>query len=163
MLTGRKDLQFCQDNVRGYRQAISDAGVPYDERFVVSCDYSPRDGFRAIHQLMEHGIDFDGVFAANDPMAIGAIKALKMAGRRIPEDVAVIGFDNSFVGTLIEPSLSSVDVPLGELGYHAAEMLLKCILQEDRPGKCVLDCALVIRNSSDSGKRIEWDLENWFG
>jgi len=164
MLTGRMDLQICVENVNGYRDALQEAGIAVDEKLIVTCDYTPQDGYRAVYKLKEQGVDYSAVFAANDAMAVGAIKALKELGLRIPQDVAVVGFDNTFVGTLIEPSLSSVDVPLHSMGYEAAEMLLNALEEGgEKLDTVILDGKLVVRNSSVADKRVEWNLENWYG
>ena len=164
MITGYMDLQICIENVNGYRDALVNSQIAYDERYVIPCDYTPMGAYKAVKRLNKEGLSFDGIFAANDAMAIGAIKALKELGIEIPREVAVIGFDNSFVSTLIEPSLSSVEVSLREIGYKSAEMLLKRLEQkESRLRTIMLDCKLMVRNSTDLSKNIEWELNNWWG
>lgn len=148
--------------LKGYTETILGAGLNIDESLICEGDYSPISGYHCMKELLEKQKDFSAVFAANDQMAIGAIRALLEEGYRIPEDVAVIGLDNNFPSTLITPSLSSVDLPKYEMGYQAMTLLTERMKEPDSP-RCVitLETELVVRKSTSSDGDSTWNLNNW--
>jgi DNA-binding LacI/PurR family transcriptional regulator len=108
-----------------------------------------------MHTLLARCPDLDAVFVANDLMAVGALRALRDAGRRIPDDVAVVGFDDSPLSRVTDPPLTSVRQPVDEMGRRMAELLVRLIAAEDESGngeaeqlRPVLDTELVVRSSS---------------
>lgn len=114
--------------VQGYREALVAADIPHDrglERAVAP--WHPQNGADATRQLLESGIDFDAIFALNDALALGVLRALGEAGRVVPDDVAVIGFDNITTGRFTVPSLSSVDPGRDEIAETAVRMLVERI------------------------------------
>ena len=100
--------------------------------------------------LLESGAKFDGLFASNDLLAIGAIKALKQFGLSIPEDVAVVGFSNWNFCDMVDPPLSSVNQSGTEMGRRAMERLLRMIVEDEENANdvMILDTALIVRKSS---------------
>jgi DNA-binding LacI/PurR family transcriptional regulator len=102
-----------------------------------------------MRQLLEHHPGLDAVFAASDMMAAGALRVLRQSGRRVPEDVALIGFDDSVIATHTEPPLTSVDQPIAEMGREMVRLLLGKI-DGTEPGdiEIVLPTRLVIRGSA---------------
>jgi DNA-binding LacI/PurR family transcriptional regulator len=114
--------------VRGYREALASAGVPEDRRLERAvAPWHPANGADATRDLLASGLDFDGVFALNDTLGIGVLRALGEAGCRVPDDVAVIGFDNIENGRFTLPSLSSVDPGREEIAETAVAMLVERI------------------------------------
>lgn len=113
------------ERLRAYEDAISRFGLENDPQIVAYGRHVYDGGYAGICQIMDSGASFSAVLASNDEMALGAMQALKERGRRIPQDVAVIGFDNRLEGTTQEPALSSVHVPLYEMGYHAVELMIR--------------------------------------
>jgi DNA-binding LacI/PurR family transcriptional regulator len=110
--------------LRGYREALAAAGVPFDERLIrYAGPWHRIDGARAAHDLHACGVEFDALFCLNDSLAFGAMRALQESGVRIPEDVALLGFDNVDEGRYSVPSLSTVDPGVDELVETAFEML----------------------------------------
>ena len=112
------------DRMRAYEAALAQNGLESDPRIVVYGRHVYDGGYAGICQIMESETPFTAVLASNDEMALGAMQALKERGRRIPQDIAVIGFDNRLEGTTQEPALSSVHVPLYDMGYHAVELMM---------------------------------------
>ncbi len=168
---GRKDIlhisaprkfNIGKMRIKGYSEALESAGISVDPMMICEGDFSPISGYKCMKSFLEAKIRFDGVFAANDQMAIGAIRALLDAGIRIPEDVAVVGLDNDFPSSLIKPSLSSVNFPKFDMGYQAVKLLSKKI-QNPRKGRkvFVLDVNLVIRQSTDRNISDQWNLVGW--
>jgi len=114
--------------VRGYREALEHAGLPHDhllERAVAP--WLPQNGADATRDLLAAGVEFDAVFALNDSLGVGVLRALGKAGCRVPDDVAVIGFDNIADGRFTIPSLSSVDPGRIEIAQTAVAMLVERI------------------------------------
>ncbi|WP_448624781.1 LacI family DNA-binding transcriptional regulator [Geodermatophilus sp. URMC 64] len=150
-ITGPHDMGAGQDRLAGYRAALADAGREVDPELVVEGDFSEVSGVRAMRALLERRPDVDAVFAADDLMAIGALRALREAGRRVPEDVAVVGFDDSPLSRVTEPPLSTVRQPVDEMGREMAEMLIRLISEGEADGtdrSAVLPTELVVRASS---------------
>jgi DNA-binding LacI/PurR family transcriptional regulator len=170
---GRRDIAYIaapmhrfmmgKKRYEGYLAALREAGVAADERLVREGDYTPVSGYSEMRALLSTGCRIDGVLCGNDQMAIGAIRALHEAGIRVPDDVAVIGFDNNFPGTLISPSLSTVSVPKQRMGQEAVELLLWRIgTGEGAPPRTIeLETNLVVRRSTDPNGESDWDLFDW--
>jgi DNA-binding LacI/PurR family transcriptional regulator len=117
--------------VRGYRQALAAAGIADDPALIRSAGrWSHDNGAAATRTLLASGTSFDGLFALNDTLAIGALRALGEAGVRVPEDVAIIGFDNTDATRFSLPSLSSVDPGRDEIAEIAVEMLVERIAEK---------------------------------
>ena len=113
-------------------------------------DFSEAAGYRAGRAMLKLQPRPTAIFAANDAMAIGALSALREDGVRVPEDVAVAGFDDIPIARYVSPALSSVHVPIAELGERAMDLLLGAIAGPGNGGACrvVLPTTLVIRKSS---------------
>lgn len=153
-ITGRLDVYGAQRRLDGYRKAIATAGLDPDERLIAPADFSEEGGARAMRELLERRPDVDAVFAASDVMAAGARHVLRESGRRIPDDVALIGFDDSAVARHMDPPLTSVRQPVEEMGRTMTRVLLQEIASRssgdaarERP-RIVLPTELVVRESS---------------
>lgn len=110
--------------VRGYRQALFEAGIDNDPRLERRvAPWHPQNGAEVTRDLLASGVRFDGIFALNDTLAVGALRALGEVGILVPDDVAVIGFDNIDTGRFTLPSLSSVDPGRAEIARTAVQML----------------------------------------
>ena len=123
-ITGRLDVYGAQRRVDGYRAAMSDAGLGVDEGMIEAGDFTEEGGHAAMAALLERHPDIDAVFAASDVTAAGARRALREAGRRIPEDVALVGYDDSAIARHMEPPLTSVRQPIEEMGRRMIDLLL---------------------------------------
>ncbi|MEV4877270.1 LacI family DNA-binding transcriptional regulator [Streptomyces cyaneofuscatus] len=149
-ITGRLEVYGAQRRLDGYRAALAAAGLPPDERLIAPADFTEKGGARAMRELLARRPHLDAVFAASDVMAAGARQVLREADRRIPEDVALIGFDDSVVARHMHPALTSVRQPIEEMGRRMAQLLLEEIagrVGEERP-TVVLPTELVVRDSS---------------
>ncbi|MFE7461582.1 LacI family DNA-binding transcriptional regulator [Streptomyces sp. NPDC057554] len=149
-ITGRLEVYGAQRRLDGYRTALAAAGLPPDERLIAPADFTEEGGARAMRELLSRRPDLDAVFAASDVMAAGARQVLREADRRIPEDVALIGFDDSVVARHMHPPLTSVRQPIEEMGRRMTQLLLEEIAGragEERP-TVVLPTELVVRESS---------------
>src|SRR6185503_10563811 len=123
-------------------------GLPLDAGLVGRGNFSRSASCDAMHELLNRRDDaFEAVVAANDEMAIGALEALEARGRRVPDQVAVAGFDDTKDAQLVTPSLTTVRQPLYEQGRQAAAMLLALLRGEPVPGQVVLPTRLQVRRS----------------
>ncbi|TQJ31102.1 LacI family DNA-binding transcriptional regulator [Microbacterium sp. SLBN-146] len=117
--------------VRGYHQALQAAGIPADPALVVPAGlWHLQTGAAATRALLDSGATFDGLFALNDTMAVGALRALAEAGVSVPDDVAIIGFDNIDATKFSIPSLSTVDAGRTDIAELAVEMLVERITRK---------------------------------
>lgn len=145
-ITGALDNVDGQDRVVGYRQALQNAGIAFDPELVAEGRFTHQSGYIAARKLIKLGID--ALFAANDISALGAIDALKEAGLRVPEDVAVIGFDDLPNSIQVAPQLSTVRQPIQQKGYVATNLLLDLIEGKvEGPRQVLLPTQLVIRQT----------------
>jgi DNA-binding LacI/PurR family transcriptional regulator len=120
-IAGPLDMTAGQDRLAGYRDAVAAAGV---EPLAVHGDFTERSGFEAARRLLERDPAIDAVFGASDLMARGALRALREAGRRVPHDVAVVGFDDLGVAEAADPPLSSVRQPIERVARDLVRLLL---------------------------------------
>ncbi|WP_171114001.1 MULTISPECIES: LacI family DNA-binding transcriptional regulator [unclassified Streptomyces] len=123
-ITGRLDVYGAQRRIDGYREALRDAGHVVDERLIEAGDFTEEGGRRAMTRLLARCPDLDAVFAASDVTAAGARQVLREAGRRIPEDVALVGYDDSAIARHMDPPLTSVRQPIVEMGRRMIDLLL---------------------------------------
>ncbi|MFD7699872.1 LacI family DNA-binding transcriptional regulator [Streptomyces caelestis] len=121
-ITGALDQTAAVDRLDGFRDVMADA----DPRLVVEGDFTPAGGERAMRQLLDRCPDLDAVFAGNDLMAAGALRVLREHGRRVPDDVAVVGFDDMLpIAEQTEPPLTTVRQDIEEMGRLMARLLLR--------------------------------------
>ncbi|MGW7792409.1 substrate-binding domain-containing protein, partial [Streptomyces tricolor] len=131
-ITGALDQTSAADRLDGYRDVMADVLGESDPRLVVESDFTPAGGERAMRELLDRCPDVDAVFAANDLTALGALRVLRASGRRVPEDVAVVGFDDMVpVTEQTDPPLTTVRQDIEEMGRLMARLLLQG-LSEDR-------------------------------
>ncbi|MFG2295415.1 LacI family DNA-binding transcriptional regulator [Streptomyces sp. NPDC048603] len=134
--------------LEGYRQALRAAGFTPDGQLTEAGDGSEEGGGRAMRALLSRRPGLDAVFAASDAMAAGAGRELRAAGRRIPEDVALVGFGDSVVARHLDPPLTSVRQPVRDMGREMVRALLARIAGTGEPGAVVLPTELVVRESA---------------
>ncbi|MFE7649842.1 LacI family transcriptional regulator [Streptomyces phaeoluteigriseus] len=123
-ITGRLDVYGAQRRVDGYRDALLAAGHEVDELLIVQGDFTEEGGQRAMRELLARSPALDAVFAGSDVMAAGARQTLRDAGRRIPDDVALVGYDDSAIARHMDPPLTSVRQPIEEMGRRMLDLLL---------------------------------------
>jgi LacI family transcriptional regulator len=139
------------DRLLGYKQALADFNIPFKDQYVIVGNLSQEDGTEAAKLLRNLKPLPDGVFVANDNCAVGCLLALKQAGIRVPQDVAVVGFNNDPVSKVIEPNLTTINYPGYEMGEVAARNLinhLNGISSIQSTNTILLRSELIIRESS---------------
>lgn len=150
IIRGAETNHDALERLRGYRDALGDGGLPHDPRLELEGDFTEAAGYRAARAALKLEPRPAAIFAANDAMAIGALSALREDGVAVPEDIAVAGFDDIPLARYMSPPLSSVHVPIAQLGERAMDLLLGAIVEpEDGSARrVVLPTTLVIRKSS---------------
>lgn len=144
-ITGPLDMCAGQDRLAGYRMALAAAERPYDAGLVANGQFSIVSGQQAMAELLTARPELDAVFAASDLTAIGAMRAIEAAGRRVFDDVAVVGFDDIGDAELAHPALTTIRQPITEMGRTMAIRLLQRIAGEPAPLRTILPVELVRR------------------
>jgi DNA-binding LacI/PurR family transcriptional regulator len=147
-ITGPLDMTAAQDRLAGYRTALVEAAVRPLPALIAHADYTIEDGERAMRGLLGTDSTIDAVFAASDRLAIGAIRAIVASGRRVPDDIAVVGFDDSREGQVAVPSLTTVHQSLDMMGAAMARMLLDRIDGRQPEHFRILPVEMVRRDSA---------------
>ncbi|HZE41390.1 MAG TPA: substrate-binding domain-containing protein, partial [Stackebrandtia sp.] len=148
-IAGPQDMSVGIDRLDGYRGALRAAGRDDTDSLIAVGDFSEISGARAARALLEREPHVDAIFAASDPMAFGALHALQSLGRKVPEDIAVIGFDDSVMAEHCEPRLTTVRQPVEELGREMARLLHANLHGADPVvTHTILDTELVVRESA---------------
>jgi LacI family transcriptional regulator len=148
-IAGPSDLTLGADRVLGYRYALEEAGLPYDERLVLAGDYQPASGFRVACQLLAYTDRPTAIFACNDLMAVGALRAAVEIGCRVPADLSVIGFDDIELARYTNPPLTTIAQDKAEIGSQAVRRLMERMRAKDGPfQRLVLPTSLVLREST---------------
>ncbi len=147
-LVGPANEECTFDRLAGYRQALAQAGLDFDPMLTPRGDWSATSGYQATQGLLEAGRSFSAIFAQNDRMAVGAIRALREAGRRVPDDISVIGFDDIPLASYFDPPLTTLRQPMEESGRQAVRLLIEAIQSPDHPPKQILTRARLIERAS---------------
>jgi len=147
-ITGPLDMSAGQDRLAGYRAALRSAGHRFGRERVVEGDFSVEGGARAMTRLLDQVPDLDAVFAASDLTALGAMRVLAERGRRVPDDVAIVGFDDVREARLTTPTLSTIRQPLDDLGRTMTRVLLSRLLGAGSEQRTVLPVDLIRRQSA---------------
>jgi LacI family transcriptional regulator len=145
-ITGDMTNPDALERLEGYRQALRDSGLPADPSLIVEGNFSRQSGYHGTKILLPRGID--AVFASNDQAALGVLDALQESTRRVPDDVAVVGFDDLPAAATSTPPLTSVRQPVQDRGARAAQLLLDYVEGVEKDVRQVLlPTELVIRES----------------
>ncbi|MBC9794655.1 LacI family DNA-binding transcriptional regulator [Sinomicrobium weinanense] len=150
--SGPQELRIYKNRLKGYKEALRDNQITYNPKLVLTSKLMEADGYASAQKLLESSKDVDGIFAANDVSAIGAIKYLKKQGKQIPEDMAIVGFSNEPISEAIEPSLTTIDQSGFEIGKIACDLLVDNIRSRESTGihnkTIFIDTTLIERGST---------------
>lgn len=150
--SGPQELEIYKNRYKGYKSALEKHNIQLDNNLVIPSKLMEIDGIESAKKLLSQPISIDGIFSSNDTAAISALQYLKGEGIKIPEDIAIVGFSNEPISSVIEPSLTTIDQPGFEMGKIAANLLLAQI--NDKPDAIVAETiilkpVLIKRNSSN--------------
>lgn len=148
-ITGPSDLTLSAERVTGYRRALQEGRLSVDERLIVKGDFQYESGYQAAHYFLAMADPPTAIFACNDLMAVGLVSAAQALGRRIPADLAVVGFDDVRLASFINPPLTTIAQPKYDIGRIATTMLLERISNPDMsPRQRTLKTELIVRRST---------------
>lgn len=147
-VSGPIDSHDSSLRFRGYHKALSEFGINIDETLVFRGDFTERSGLLAARAILSHENLPEGIFAANDEMALGVLSGCEASGIKVPDQVAVVGFDDIAIASYVRPALTTVRQPMYELGGVAARSLFRAIDGEQDVSSQVLPTTLVVRDSS---------------
>jgi len=148
-VTGPDASPLTKSRLAGYREAIEAAGLKYSERLIAHGDFSIQSGIVAAQQLLSLDRPPSAIFCSNDEMALGAMSTLKSRGKKIPDDLSVVGFDNIVYAQYFDPPLTTVAQPMQEIGRRAMTMLADILAGNPPATKdVILPYELVVRSST---------------
>jgi DNA-binding LacI/PurR family transcriptional regulator len=148
-VAGPQDMGAGVDRLEGYRRGLRAAGREVSSDLEEVADFTFEGGQAAMQTLLERRPEVDAVFVTSELMALGAMSVLRVHGRRVPDDVAVVGFDDSPVGLTANPPLSTIRQPTELMGLEMTRLLLRMISSGDhRPQHLILGTELIVRASS---------------
>lgn len=157
---GHRDIAFIAGSpgsptgtsrLNGYRAALLSHHLPFDERLIAHGSWTPLSGFEAGQQLLQRGVEFTALVASNDDMVIGAARALYASGKRIPQDVSLLSFDDIPMASFFVPPLTTVHVPVGEMIKHTLEKLVLMLEGQPTEPLPAFNGQLVVRDSVVAG------------
>lgn len=164
-IAGPTELQIVLERMEGYEKCLADNKLNFDRsNMIAHGDYTHKGGYIAMNELLNNVPDLDGVFCSNDQMAIGALKYLKESGKNVPDDIKLIGYDDVFVSSIVEPSISTIHIKKHTAGRKAARILFDRIENPEisnDPIGIQLDGRLVVRKSTVKDVEEEWNLSDW--
>jgi DNA-binding LacI/PurR family transcriptional regulator len=158
-VNGPEHLKICQDRLSGYRDALRDNNIPYQDQFVAYSHFRPDAftmdaGYQLGKELMDRFTDMTAICCVSDTMASGVIKAARQKGLMVPEDLSIIGFDDTYVARLADPSLTTLHQPLLEMGK--ASVILAHSFLNKKPIEYLhrgFDVELIIRESTGKPRK----------
>jgi DNA-binding LacI/PurR family transcriptional regulator len=149
-IAGPKKLSITKDRIEGYKRGLEENNIPFNEEHLVYCDLTPNGALNALDKLLNAQQVPDAIFCVNDNVAYVVMKEIKNRGLKVPEDIALTGFNNDLHSTFVEPTLTTVYHPTFELGEETARLIIRQIesTQIHAPRQIVMKTSLVIRESS---------------
>lgn len=150
-INGPKNIILCRDRKTGYINVINNNGLSVCDYLIQHNDFTIEGGYKSTERLLKLTDRPTAIFVANDEMAVGAVKSLQKHGLNAPKDMAVIGFDNVPVSTVVEPNLTTIDQPIYKIGFEAVNLLITCLrsgIDSIEHRRITLKTKLCIRQSS---------------
>lgn len=147
LLRGPDDQEDSHWRETGYRQALDVHGLPFDPRLVRPGNFEREMAYRSMKEILSEGLTVDGVFAGDDEAALGAILAIQEAGLKVPDDVAMVGFDDQRISEYINPPLTTVRAPTEQVGRTATQLLINLINTGEAQSLTLLPTELILRRS----------------
>lgn len=157
---GRRRIAFLKGPERqedsywrelGYRDALEAHGIPFDPQWVAPGEFDREVAATSVRHLLAAGVEMDAIFSGDDEAAVGVLEALQTAGKRVPEDMAVVGFDDQRLSAYLVPPLTTVRAPTERVGYEAAQQLVKLIRTGQAERLTLLPTEMIIRRSCGCG------------
>ncbi|WP_139489778.1 LacI family DNA-binding transcriptional regulator [Brevibacillus dissolubilis] len=147
MINGYLHADVSVKRLDGYKKALESSDIPYRADMVEDGDFTEEGGLAAAYRLLVKNPQLTAIFCSSDIMAIGAMKAMEQVGKKVPEDISIIGYDNIFVSEYTSPKLTTVHQDKYEMGYQSAQLLIDMLEERARNKHVILDTYLQIRES----------------
>lgn len=164
-ITGPLFMSMAYDRTVGYKESMKEAGLEVDKnRMIAEGDYSHQSGYAAMKELLISMPEIDGVFCSNDQMAVGALKALLEVHKKVPEEIKIIGYDDVFISSMVEPELSTIHIRKKHAGIETAKILFDKIENpqvQTPPIGLKMESRLVVRKSTMLDASGDWILAEW--
>ena len=149
LITGPLQEDCSRDRMNGYLNVLQTQGLSTDTNLVVEGDWTATSGYQGVKALLARRVEFSAIFAQNDRMAVGAIRALRETGLRVPEDISVIGFDDMPLASYFDPGLTTIRQDTFNMGREAARLLIRAIETPEKQRRHLrMPVELVIRKST---------------
>ena len=148
---GPKNSSTVTDRLKGYKSTLAQNGIAFDGRLIRWGNFTPKSGYQAATTLLKEGDQPTSIFDTNDQMAFGVIYAVRELGLKVPDDVAVVGFDNIPMSSYFIPPLTTIEIPINHLGVASMVMLIKLISQIPFSPLKWFKTRLIVRDSSGTG------------
>lgn len=163
-IAGPSTLQIVRERVDGYRKCLIKHNLTYTPDMISYGDYTHQSGYLAAMELLETHEHIDAIFCSNDQMAVGALKYLQEHHYSIPDDIMLMGYDDVFISSIVNPPLSTIHIRKKTAGIKAAEILFDRIENPDANDFAIgvkLESRLVVRKSTVKTANEDWDLLDW--
>lgn len=148
-IAGPSSITPSAERITGYKKALNEAGLSYDEHLVLRGDYHAQSGMDSTHTILRMSPHPTAIFALNDLMALGALRAAAEAGYSVPKDLAIVGYDDLEIAHFMNPPLTTIAQPKKEIGAQAVNLLVERLSHKSRPHtRLVLPPELIIRRST---------------
>ncbi len=152
-LTGLEEQEDSYWREMGYRESLALHKIPFDPALISVGGFNRERAYSAVESLLNDKVEFDAIFCCDDESAMGAMAALNQLGKRIPEDVAVVGFDDTYLSQYLNPALTTVHAPIEAVGRKAMTQLVQLIRGQRADPLVLLPTELVIRRSCGCGQK----------
>lgn len=156
--TGHSDSVWRE---KGYRDSLHNHNILFDPRLIGKGEFSAEDAMQTVLDWIRNGVGFDAIFAGDDEAATGVLQALKIAGKRVPEDAAVAGFDDITFSKYLDPPLTTVRAPTERVGFEAVRLLVQLIRTGETDLQIMLPTEIIIRQSC--GCRQDISEKKYYG
>lgn len=153
-ITGPADMVAGIDRLAGYHDALREAGVPADDALIAPGDFTHAGGIAAMERLLASGAEIDAVFCASDLMAVAALSVIQASGRTVPDDIAIVGYDDAPIATTTRPELTSIRQPVEEMGREMVNLLADSIERSARVPRRVILATELVRRASSAGRAM---------
>lgn len=148
------NLVVSVDKYEGYKKALTESNISIDEKLIVCSEFIEEDGYNGMKKLLSIEYYPSAVLIADDLMALGVIKAINELGVRIPYDISLISFNNTYISKLVSPPLTSIDINAYELGFKSAELLFKTLNNCSKINRIIVGTEIKQRSSVISRSKI---------
>lgn len=142
------------DRLKGYKKALKEYNIPFNSKLLFEGNYGRKSGYYAAKRILSVKNPPSAVFVSNDRMAAGLLQGLLENGVKVPDEISIVGYDDSDVATVVTPQLTTVHVPFYEMGYRCADEFIKCIKGENTYFGIYMQTKIVIRKSGSRPKSV---------